>query len=156
MPFKATWVAPGMKFVPVRVTAVPTGPPVGVNELIVGGVEDPVSVNVLALTPVPAVVVTLRLPVVAPLGTLACIWVSESTVTRVAGVPFKATWVAPVTKLVPVRVTAVPTGPLVGVNDVIVGGVEDPVSVNVLALTPVPAVVVTLILPVVAPLGTVA
>ena len=70
--------------------------------------------------------------------------------------PLKATWVAPVTKRVPVRVTAVPTGPLVGVNDVIVGGVGDPVSVNALALTPVPAVVVTLSLPVVAPLGTVA
>src|SRR5206468_2120575 len=86
-------------------------------------VDDAVTVKALALTPVPAVVVTLSVPVVAPLGTVACIWVSESTVTRVAGVPFKATWVAPVTKFVPVRVTAVPTGPLVGVNDVIVGGI---------------------------------
>src|SRR5213592_2425667 len=115
-------------------------------------VDDAVTVKALALTPVPAVVVTLSLPVVAPLGTVACIWVSESTVTRVAGVPFKATWVAPGTKFVPVRVTAVPTGPLVGVNELIVGG--NPVTVKALALSTEPAGVVTLILPLVAPPGT--
>jgi len=75
-----------------------------------------------ALTPVPAAVVTLTLPVVAPLGTVVSIRVSETTVKEVATVPLKNTWVAPV-KFVPVMVTAVPTGPLDGVNEVIVGGV---------------------------------
>ena len=81
-----------------------------------------VTVKSLALSAKPSGVVTLILPVVAPPGTVVSIRVSETTVKEVATVPLKATWVAPV-KFVPVMVTAVPTGPLVGVNDVIVGGV---------------------------------
>ena len=46
---------------------------------------------------------------------------SETTERAAAAVPLKVTWVAPV-KFVPVMVTAVPTGPLVGVNTVIIGG----------------------------------
>src|SRR2546421_612450 len=84
-----------------------------------------VTVKAPLLTPVPAAVVTLILPVVAPLGTEVLIWVSETTV-KVAVVVLKVTWLAPM-KFAPVIVTAVPTGPLVGVNDVIVGGgVPDP------------------------------
>src|SRR6266568_3961855 len=103
-----------MKFVPVMVTAVPPGPLVGVNELIVGG--DPVTVKALALSTEPAGVVTLILPLVAPPGTVVLIWVSETT-PKVAATPLKATWVAPV-KLLPVMVTPVPPGPLVGANEV--------------------------------------
>ena len=64
----------------------------------------------------------------------------------------KATWVVPV-KLVPVMVTTVPTGPLVGVKLVIAGGT---ITVKAVALVSVPSGVVTLIRPVEAPAGTVA
>jgi hypothetical protein len=67
-----------------------------------------------------------------------------------AKVPLNATDVAPV-KLAPVIVTAVPTGPLVGEKLVIHGP-----TVKLVALVAVPAGVVTLIGPVVAPEGTVA
>ena len=63
---KVTLVAP-LRLFPLMVTEVPTGPLVGVNELIVGG--DVVTVKLLALVAVPAVVLTLIGPVVAPVGT---------------------------------------------------------------------------------------
>ena len=64
----------------------------------------------------------------------------------------KVTAVAPV-KLVPLIVTVVPTAPLVGAKLLSVGG---GITVKVLLLVAVPPGVVTLIGPVVAPLGTVA
>jgi len=76
----------------------------------------------------------------------------ESTVNAAAGVPLKATAVVPV-KLVPVMVTLVPAGPLVGVKEVILGAT---MTVKSVALVPVPAGLVTLIFPVVAAAGTVA
>ena len=77
--------------------------------------------KLLALVAVPPGVVTWIGPLpLAPLGTMAVIWVLETTVKLVAAVPLKVTEVAPV-KLVPLMVTWVPTGPLVGVNEVIVG-----------------------------------
>src|SRR5204863_1509538 len=101
----------------------------------------------------PAVVLTLIGSVVAPVGTVAVIcWVFELTVKPASTLLKKVTAVAPV-KLVPVMVTTVPTGPLVGVNELIVGG--EVVTVKLLALVAVPAVVLTLIGPVVAPVGTV-
>jgi hypothetical protein len=108
-------------------------------------------VNALALEAVPAGVVTLIGPVVAPIGTVAEIDVEELT-EKLALVPLKRTAVASV-KFVPLIVTAVMTGrPLVGVKLVIVGGLA--ATVNALALETVPAGVVTLIGPAVAPLGT--
>ena len=78
--------------------------------------------NALALAAVPPGVVTLIGPVVAPLGTVAVIVVSEATVELVALTPLKVTAVAPV-KFVPLIVTVVMTGgPLVGMKLVIVGG----------------------------------
>jgi hypothetical protein len=62
-----TAVAP-MKFVPLIVTLVPSGPLVGVKPVIVGAVT---TVNALALVAVPPGVVTLSGPVVAPAGTVA-------------------------------------------------------------------------------------
>ena len=56
-------------------------------------------------------------------------------------------------KLVPLMDTLVPTGPLAGVKLVIVGGL---ITVKLLALVAVPPGVVTLMVPVVAPAGTVA
>ena len=51
---------------------------------------------------------------------------------------------------VPVSVTVVPTPPLVGVNPVIVGAAT---NVKLLALVAVPPAVITLIVPVVTPVG---
>ena len=110
--------------------------------------------NALALVAVPPDVVTRSSPVVAPVGTVACIVVAELTVKLVALTPLNVTAVAPV-KFVPVIVTVLPTGPLVGVKLVIVGGGGGGAStVNVLALVAVPPGVVTRSSPVVAPAGT--
>ena len=67
-PLNETAVAP-VKFVPLIVTLVPTGPLVGVKLVIVGGIA--VTVKELALVAVPPGVVTLTGPVVAPVGTVA-------------------------------------------------------------------------------------
>lgn len=76
---------------------------------------------------------------------------SESTV-KAALAPLKATELAPV-KPVPLILTDVPTPPLLGVKPEIVGCTT---TVKLLALVAIPASVVTVIVPVVAPLGTVA
>src|SRR5207247_896685 len=109
VPLKVTAVAP-VKFVPLIVTVVPTGPLVGVKLVMVGGLA--VTVKLLELVAVPPEVVTLSGPVVAPLGTVAEIEVAVVTV-KVALVPLKVTAVAPV-KFVPLIVSVVPTGPLHG------------------------------------------
>jgi hypothetical protein len=62
-----TAVAP-VKFVPLIVTLVPTGPLVGAKLVIVGAVT---TVNALELVAVPPGVVTLSGPVVAPVGAIA-------------------------------------------------------------------------------------
>src|SRR5438309_10722150 len=85
-----------------------------------GGALATFTVNALALVAVPADVVTRIGPVVAPLGTVAVITVSEVTVKLAALTPLNVTAVAPV-KAVPVIVTVFPTCPLVGVKLVIVG-----------------------------------
>src|SRR5881227_2912755 len=144
---KVTPVAP-VKLVPLMVTLVPTGPLAGVKPVIDGGL---ITVKLPALVAVPPGVVTLIVPVVVLEGTVACIEVVELTV-KLALAPLKATRVAP-EKLVPLMVTLVPTGPLAGVKLVIVGGL---ITVKLLALVAVPPGVVTLIVPVVAPAGTVA
>src|SRR5207253_401693 len=135
---------------PLRDTLLPTAPLVGVKLVSVGALA--VTVNALALVAVPPGVVTLSGPVVAPLGTVAAIVVAELTVKLTALVPLNVTAVAPV-KLVPLIVTLLPTGPLVGVKLVIVGA--GTVTVNELLLVAVPPGVVTLMGPLVAPLGTV-
>jgi hypothetical protein len=142
------WVAP--KFVPVMVTAVPTTPLGGDSDVIVG--DNAVTVNVLPLLTRPPTV-TVTLPVVAPLGTAAAMLVADHD-DGAAATPLNLTtlvpWVAP--KFVPVIVTVVPTGPVGGDNDAIVGGV---VTVNVTPLLATPPTV-TVTLPVVAALGTAA
>jgi hypothetical protein len=62
-----TAVAP-LKFVPLIVTFVPTGPLVGMTLMIAGA---GMTVKLLALVVVPPGVVTLTGPVVAPAGTVA-------------------------------------------------------------------------------------
>jgi hypothetical protein len=151
VPLKVTPVA-SVKFVPVMVTVVPTGPKVGVNEVIVGAPAAVVTLKPWELQSLPPGVVTQIFPVVAPLGTVAVIFVEDFTV-NVAETPWNVTLVAPV-KFVPVIVTVVPTGPEVGEKEVIVGGAAA-VTVKFWELAAVPSGVVTLIGPVVAPEGTV-
>src|SRR5256885_908775 len=119
VPLILTPVVP-VKFVPVSVTVQPVDPLVGENELIVGAPPDSTVNGVpLKLQPVPQGAVTLSEPVEAPPGTVAVICVSESTV-KLAAARLNATPVAPL-KFVPVIVTVVLAGPLLGVKELIIG-----------------------------------
>src|SRR5438132_1513884 len=109
---------------------------------------DEVTVKLTPLLAIPPTVTT-TLPVVAPLGTDATMLVALQLVV-LAVVPLKVT-VPVVPKLVPVMVTAVPTGPVVGFSLVMAGADEVTVKFTPLLATP-PTVTTTF--PVVAPLGT--
>jgi hypothetical protein len=115
IPPKFTAVVP-VKLVPVIVIVIPVAPLDGPNEVIVGG---GINVNPVIDT-VPPGVVTLTLPD-APVPTTAVILVAELTVNDEAATPPKLIEVAPV-KFVPVIIIDALAAPLVGVNDVIVGG----------------------------------
>jgi hypothetical protein len=106
------------------------------------------TVKFVVLVAVPPGVVTVIVPVVAPVGTVAVICVAELTVKVVAATPLNLTDVAPV-RFVPVITTDVPTAPLVGVNDVIVG-----VRAKLEELEPHPLAFRIRIGPLVAPAGT--
>ena len=151
-PWKATVVAP-VKFVPVRMTEEPTGPDTGAKEVIVGADTTTVKVKLPVEVALPPGVVTEIVPLLAPAGTVAVIWVALSTVKAEAAVPWKDTAVAPV-KFVPVRTTEVPTGPEAGAKEATVGA--GAVTAKEVEEVPLPAGVVTLTVPVVAPAGTVA
>src|SRR5437870_3450190 len=114
-PLNVTVVAP-VKFVPLIVTLVPTGPLVGAKLVIVGA---GITVKLFVLIAVPPGVVTRSGPVVAPVGTVAWIVVAEVTV-KLALTPLNVTVVAPV-KFVPLIVTLVPTVPLAGAKLDLVG-----------------------------------
>src|SRR4030088_1979326 len=93
LPLNVTAVAP-LKFVPLIVTLVPTGPLAGAKPVIAGAGT---TVKALLLFAVPLGVVTLSGPVVALAGTVA--WIAVSEVTEKAGLaPLHDTAVAP-TKL---------------------------------------------------------
>lgn len=109
--------------------------------------------NVPTLVTVPPGVVMLILPVVAPPGTVAVIFVAETTVKLIADVALNLTAVAPVRKL-PLIVTKAPTWALVGVNELTVGA--GGITVNVAPLVATPPLVVTVSVPLVAAAGTVA
>jgi hypothetical protein len=111
-------------------------------------------VKFVALVAVPELVVTAIGPVTALLGTVAEIWVGESTVKVVAATPPKVTDVAPVNDP-PVMVTTVPGFPLVGVK-LLMQGPDPVVTVKLVVLVAVPSESVTAMGPVVAPAGTVA
>ena len=99
------------------VNDVPAVAVVGVKLVIVGTPAPVATVKFEAEVAVPAGVVTLIVPVVPPVGTVATIWVAVAD-TIVAEVPLKLTesWLIVVLKPVPVIVTDVPTGPLFGVK----------------------------------------
>jgi hypothetical protein len=144
-----TAVAP-VKLVPVMMTAVPTGPVVGLNAEIVGG--GALIAKLVADRTVPAGVVTLILPVVVPLATVAAICVELFTVKLAAAVELNFTAVAPV-KFVPVIVTEIPATPLVGLKLVMVGASS---TVKFVADPAVPPGVITVIFPLAVPAATVA
>ena len=101
------------------VTAVPTGPLVGLKPLMVGGGGGMVTLKPAPLVALPAGVVTVIGPLVAPVRTVALIWVLPPTV-KLALAPLKATfdvfW-----NDCPLIVTVVPTGPLVGLKPLMTG-----------------------------------
>jgi hypothetical protein len=105
-----------LKPTPLIVTTVPVGPLAGAKPVI-----DSVTVKFEALVPVPAGVVTEILPVTAPLGTVALIWMPDTNVT-VAEAFVPNLTVAPGTKPVPLIVTVPPVIPDVGVKELTVGG----------------------------------
>ena len=140
------------KLVPLIVTEVPTGPELGENELMVG-LGGAVTSKFLELVAVPPGVVTRILPSVAPDGTVAVILVEEFTVNE--AVTLLNVTLLTLTKLVPLIVTEVPTGPELGEKELIVGAAGE-VTSKLLELVAVPPGVVTRILPSVAPEGTMA
>lgn len=115
-PLNLTSVMP-VKLLPVMVTGVPTGPLVGVNDEMLG---TNVTTKLLALLATPARLITLTRPEVAPAGTFVRNCVAESIV-KLAETPLNVTELT-LLKLVPVTVTGVPTSPVVGLNEVKVGG----------------------------------
>jgi len=143
-----TLVAP-VKFVPLIVTCVPTGPLAGVKLAIVGG---GITAKLVPLVAKPPGVVTVIGPEVAPAGTVAMIFMPLNL--NDALVPLNVTEVAPL-RFAPLIVTDVPTLPLAGVKPVIVGG-RFATTVKFVELIAVPPPVVTATGPVVAPEGTVA
>src|SRR5437899_523350 len=113
-------------------TAVPRTPLVGEKEAMTG-----TSMKARELVTVPEGLVTEIGPLVAPFGTVAVIWESESTVNG-AEVPLNATRVAPV-YWAPLIVTLVPTGPLVGVNEEIRSAVSAGVDILATNVSVLPA-----------------
>lgn len=138
-PLKRTAVAP-VKFVPLIWTEVPTGPLVGLNDVIVGA-PVVVTVKFVELVAVPSGLVTAIVPVVAPDGTVAVIFCALSIV-NVADAPLKVTLVTlgPL-KLWPWIVTEVPTGPLAGENEVIVGAAAQEAGAIAIVTAMVPATI---------------
>jgi hypothetical protein len=120
VPLKVTvllpWLAP--KLAPVMVTAVPTSPEVGDKLEMLGGTVKGTPLLAKPLT------VTTTFPVVAPLGTAAVMLAALQLEALPALVPLKLTVLLPwlVPKLLPVMVTAVPTGPEVGDSPEMLGG----------------------------------
>lgn len=115
----------------------------------VGGPAAVVTVNDIPLL-VPADVVTVTLPLVAPVGTVTTMLV-ELQLVGVAAIPLNVT-VPEESKFTPVMVTDVPTGPVNGFRLVIVGTLGPLVTVNCTPLLDTPPTVTTMF-PVVAPLG---
>src|SRR5450631_949605 len=146
-----TTVAP-VKLVPLITTGVATAPLSGLKLLMVGS-GDEVTVKFVDEFAVPPGVVTWIAPVVAPVGTVVLILMSEFTVKVGWVVRLNFTTVAPV-KLVPLITTGVATAPLVGRKLLMVGS-GDEVTVKFVDEFAVPPGVVTWIAPVVAPVGTV-
>jgi hypothetical protein len=149
IPLNVTEEAP-VKWLPLIVTVVPTAPDEGEKLLIVGFPED-VTEKFDELVAVPDGVVTEILPEVAPAGTVAFTCASDTKL-KVAEVPLNLTALTPV-RCEPLIRTGVPGAPDCGEKPEIVGPADR--ITKSFSLTPVPSEVVTEILPVLAPIGTV-
>jgi len=126
----------------------------GCDEIVIVGALV-VTVKSVALVAVLPPIVTVIVPVVAPVGTVVVILVDVLAVTtEVVLLNFTVLLADVALKFVPVIVTAVVVGPLVGVKLVIVGN-EGVFTVKSVALVAVLPPTVTVIFPVVAPAGTV-
>jgi hypothetical protein len=129
VPLKLTVLFPcdAPKLVPVIVTEVPTRPAVGDRLVMLGGMITVKATPLLAWLPT----VTTTFPVVAPLGTGTTMLVALQLV-GVAAVPLKVTvlvpWLAP--KFVPVILTEVPAGPVVGLKLVMLGTATPPAGLK--------------------------
>src|SRR5579862_2673461 len=135
---------------PLRLHGPITAAPKRSSDPVIGRKFYGVRVKVCELVAVPDFVLTVIRPVFAPLGTVAVISMSETTVNVAATELPKWTavvWVRPV----PLIVTKVPTAPLAGLNPLICGKTR-----NGILLLSEPWGAVTLIRPSVAPAGTVA
>jgi hypothetical protein len=132
------------RFFPVISTVVPADPEHGVNWVMVGE-QAPglVLVKSVGLLAVSLALVTWIVPLVVP-ATVAQILVPETILNAVTGVPPISTLdTSGLSKSVPVITTTQPAGPLVGENEVMVGGtanagVSRP-STTKAAATPIPA-----------------
>jgi hypothetical protein len=138
------------KSVPVMMIVAPTPPLAGEKPEMVGG---GITVKLLELVPVRPAAVTVIGPLVAPAGTVVVILVAVLAVT-VAIVPlnFTVLLAGVALKLVPAMMIVAPTPPLNGVKLVIVGC---GITVKLDALVPVWPLRVTVMVPFVAPAGTV-
>jgi hypothetical protein len=146
-----TAVAP-LRDEPVIVTSVPGGPELGVSEEIDGG-RLAVTVKATLLTAVPAAVCTRMGPVEAKPGTVAFTRPSVMPA-KAALTPLKLTLSGEVSP-VPLMLTLVPGGPLVGVNEVMVG-IGPLATMKFVELVPVPLGELTRIGPLTAAGGTTA
>lgn len=108
--------------------------------------------KLVLLVVVPAAVLIAIAPVVAPIGTLAVIWVEDVT-RKIAGALLNRTEVAPV-KFSPEIVTNAPASALRGLKLRITGWLTP--TVKLLTLDALPSLFVTVIAPVAAPDGTTA
>lgn len=117
VPLNVTVLVPSVapKFVPVMVTGVPTGPEVGLSEVMLGG--GGVTVNATPLLATPPTVTTI-FPVLAPEGTTTLILDALQLLAVPAETPLNVTLLVPceAPKFAPVMVTAVPTCPDVGLT----------------------------------------
>src|SRR5207245_11531984 len=113
VPLYLTFVVP-VKAVPVMVTIGPGAPEVGLKVFTAGFTLKSVLLHAMAV-----LVRTEIGPVRAPVGTVAAIWESESTL-KVAPTPSKYTASAPV-RCSPVMVTPLPTGAAVGFVEAMAG-----------------------------------
>lgn len=136
------------KLVPEISTVVPTDPEEGVKLVMVGAAAD--TVKLVADVAVPPAVVTRMAPVEEPAATVAVICVALFTTNDAAATLLNDTPVALV-KLVPVMVTEVPTGPLLGVKLAMVGAAVGAVTVKSVAEMAKTEKPVTRIRPVVEP-----
>jgi hypothetical protein len=139
-----------LKFVPVIITLAPTAPLVGVKVVIVG-VGNTVKFDELVIV-TPLTIIEIG-PVIAPAGMVAVMLVDVDAVT-LAITPLKETvlFKGVVLKLVPEMVTVAPSAPLDGLKLAMVGEGNTVKSEVLVTVTPL---IVNLILPVVAPAGTV-